>query len=131
MLLKLFIAFTLMPVIEIWLLMKISGFIGFFNTVLLVVTTGFLGAYLARMQGMNTMVRVRLSLQQGIMPAEDLLDTLLILIAGIVLITPGLITDITGLLLLLPVPRNSFKRFLRKTFDKWIMENKINITRYP
>ncbi len=99
MLLKLFLAFTLIPFAEIYLLIKVGAVIGAFNTVALVILTGFIGAYLARMQGMQTMFRVRSSLQQGNMPAEDLIDALLIFVAGIVLLTPGFLTDAGGLIL--------------------------------
>ncbi|EMS79108.1 MULTISPECIES: FxsA family protein [Desulfotignum] len=131
MLLKLFLCFTLIPILELYLLIKLGTVIGGFNTILLVILTGFAGAWLARMQGMVTMLKVRMNLQQGIMPAEDLMDGLIILIAGLVLITPGLITDVAGLLLLWPVTRNRFKRFLRKKFDELQAGGNINITRYP
>jgi UPF0716 protein FxsA len=92
--------------------------------------TGFAGAWLARLEGMNTMIKVRMNLQQGLMPAEELIDALIILIAGLVLITPGLMTDAFGLMLLWPVTRNRFKRFLRKKFDKMQSRGDINITRF-
>ena len=130
MLLRLFLCFTLIPVIELYLLLKVGTIIGGFNTILLVILTGFAGAWLARMEGMNTMLKVRMNLQQGLMPAEDLMDALIILIAGLVLITPGLMTDVFGLLLLWPVTRNRFKRFLRKKFDEMQSRGNINITRF-
>jgi UPF0716 protein FxsA len=104
--------------------------IGGVNTILIVILTGFAGAWLARMEGMNTMMKVRRNLDQGIMPAEDLMDALIILIAGLVLITPGLMTDVFGLMLLWPVTRNAFKRFLRKKFDEIQAKGNINITRF-
>jgi UPF0716 protein FxsA len=131
MLLKLFLAFTLVPVVEIYLLIKVGGHIGALNTVALVIATGFAGAYLARLQGMQTMFRVRSSLQQGIMPAEELLDALLIFAAGIVLLTPGFITDLFGLLLLIPDTRLLFKRYMRKKLDAWMQEQDVRIDRFP
>ncbi len=130
MLLKLFLCFTLIPVIELYLLIKIGTILGGFNTILLVILTGFLGAWLARMEGMNTMMRLRTNLNQGLMPAEELIDAVIIFVAGIVLITPGLITDIFGLLLLWPLTRNKFKRMLRKKFDEMQLQGDINITRF-
>ena len=130
MLFRLFLCFTLIPVIELYLLIKVGTLIGGFNTVLIVIITGFAGAWLARMEGINTMLKVRTNLQQGIMPAEDLLDAVIILIAGLVLITPGLMTDAFGLMLLWPVTRNKFKRFLRKKFDELQAKGNINITRF-
>jgi UPF0716 protein FxsA len=128
MLLKLFLAFTLIPVIELYLLIKIGTVIGSLNTILLVILTGFAGAWLARLEGMNTMLKVRRNLDQGIMPAEELIDALIIFCAGILLITPGILTDFSGLLLLWPVTRAKFKQFLRKKFDAMSRKNDINIT---
>ena len=131
MLLKLFLAFTLVPVIELYLLIKVGAVIGSFNTVLIVIITGFIGASLARMQGLQTMTRVQKSLQQGIMPAEDLIDALIILVAGIVLLTPGFITDGTGLFLLFPATRYHFKRWLRRKLDQWVKNQNVQSHRYP
>ena len=131
MFLKLFLAFTLIPMIELYLLIKLGAVIGAFNTLLLVILTGATGAYLARLQGLQVMFRVRERLQQGEMPAEDMLDALIIFIAGIVLLTPGLLTDMAGLLLLLPSIRFRFKVWLRQKLDLWTQNRKISISRYP
>jgi UPF0716 protein FxsA len=127
MLLKLFLAFTLIPFCEIYLLIKIGNYLGAFNTILIVIVTGFLGAYLAKLQGIKTMMRVRESLNRGELPAEEMLDALLIFVAGIVLLTPGFITDVAGIGILVPNTRSWFKRWLRKKFDQWISENKANM----
>jgi len=131
MLLKLFLAFTLVPVIELYLLIKVGAVIGSFNTILIVIVTGFVGASLARMQGLQTMTRVQNNLQQGIMPAEDLIDALIILVAGIVLLTPGFITDGAGLFLLFPATRYYFKRWLRRKLDQWVKNQNVQFNRYP
>lgn len=130
MLFRLFLCFTLVPVAELYILIHLGGIIGGLNTVILVILTGFIGAYLARMEGLNTMIKVRQNLSQGIVPAEELMDAFIILIAGLVLITPGLLTDIAGLLLLCPPTRNKFKRFLRIKFDEMAANGSINITRF-
>nr|WP_320013337.1 FxsA family protein [uncultured Desulfobacter sp.] len=130
MLFKLFLFFTLIPMAELYILIHIGGIIGGLNTIILVIITGFIGAYLARMEGLNTMIKVRQNLDQGHMPAEELLDAFIILVAGLVLITPGLLTDTAGLLLLWPLTRNKFKRFLRKKFDEMAANGSINITRF-
>ncbi|MCG6947131.1 MAG: FxsA family protein [Deltaproteobacteria bacterium] len=117
---KLFLAFTLIPFIEIYLLIKIGGQIGAFNTVLIVILTGLLGASLARLEGIKTMTKVRDSLNRGDLPAEEMLDAMLIFVAGVVLLTPGFITDLTGLALLVPKLRYRFKRWLRRKFDEWL-----------
>ena len=120
MFLKLFLAFTLVPFIEIYLLIKIGAQVGAFNTILIVILTGLLGASLARLEGIKTMTKVRESLNRGELPAEEMLDAMLIFVAGVVLLTPGFITDLTGLALLVPQARFWFKRWLRKKFDEWL-----------
>ena len=130
MLLKLFLAFTIIPFLEIYLLIKIGSYLGAFNTVMIVVLTGFLGAYLARLQGLLTMIKVKKSLNRGEMPADALLDALLILLAGIVLLTPGFITDIAGLMILNPKTRAWFKRWLRKKLEVWISKNRLDVHYY-
>jgi len=127
-LLKLFLAFTIIPFIEIYLLIKIGSYLGAFNTVIIVILTAFFGALLARYQGFKTMLRVRESLERGEMPAEELMDALLILLAGIVLLTPGFLTDLAGLIILVPSTRLMFKRWLRKKFDAWSSQKRIDIT---
>ncbi len=129
MLLKLFLCFTLIPVIELYLLIRMGNAIGGIETIAVVIATGFFGAWLARMEGINTMLRVRTSMQQGNVPAEELIDALIILIAGIVLITPGLLTDCAGLLLLWPASRNTFKCFLKNKFNEITRNASINITK--
>lgn len=129
MLLKLFLAFTLIPALEIFLFIEIGKTIGTLNTFMLVILSGFLGAYLARIQGIQTMHKVRDNLDQGILPAEELVDALIIFAAGIVLLTPGFFTDAFGLLLLFPPSRFHFKRFIRKKFDQWIQDGSIRFHR--
>ena len=125
---KLFLLFVLVPVAEIYLLVTVGGAIGALPTVALVILTALAGAHLARMQGMSTMLRIRENLDQGFMPAEELLDGVLIFLAGMVLLTPGFLTDIAGLLILLPATRNLFKQWLRKKFDEWRQNPNVHIT---
>ena len=113
MLLKLFLAFTIIPVVEIYLLIEIGSVFGVFTSIALVVFTGFLGAYLARIQGLQTLFRIQESLREGRMPSSELLDGLLIGIAGLVLLTPGFLTDTAGFVLLIPSTRNAIKYWLQ------------------
>ena len=114
MLLKLFLAFTLIPLVEIYLLIKLGQNFGAITSILLVIFTGILGAYLARMEGLRTLFRIQETIREGRMPGEELLDALLIAIAGLVLITPGFITDVAGFLLLFPFPRMLAKNWLKE-----------------
>jgi len=125
---KLLLLFILVPIAEIYVLVSVGGIIGPLPTIALVLVTATAGAYLARLQGLSVMMRIRENLAQGFMPAEELLDGLLILLAGLTLMTPGFLTDICGLLILLPVTRNMFKRWLRRKFDDWRQNPNIHIT---
>ena len=124
MLLKLFLAFTIIPIIEIYLLIEIGSMFGVLTAVTLVILTGFLGALLARMQGLQTLYRIQESLREGRMPSGELLDALLIVIAGLVLLTPGFLTDSVGFLLLIPATRNSIKYWLRRQIELRYMSNR-------
>jgi len=124
MLLKLFLAFTIIPIIEIYLLIEIGSIFGPLTAVTLVILTGFLGAFLARMQGLQTLYRIQESLREGRMPSGELLDALLIAIAGLVLLTPGFLTDSAGFLLLIPATRNSIKYWLRLQIELRYMSNR-------
>ena len=124
MLLKLFLAFTIIPIIEIFLLIEIGSMFGALTAVTLVILTGFLGAFLARMQGLQTLYRIQESLREGRMPSGELLDALLIGIAGLVLLTPGFLTDSAGFLLLIPATRNFIKYWLRRQIELRYMSNR-------
>ena len=114
MLLKLFLAFTLIPLVEIYLLIKLGQNFGAITSILLVIFTGILGAYLAKMEGLRTLFRLQETLREGGMPGDELLDALLIALAGLVLITPGFITDAVGFLLLVPFTRMLVKNWLKE-----------------
>ena len=124
MLLKLFLAFTIIPIIEIYLLIEIGSMFGALTAVTLVILTGFLGAFMARMQGLQTLYRIQESLREGRMPSGELLDALLIVIAGLVLLTPGFLTDSAGFLLLIPATRNFIKYWLRRQIELRYMSNR-------
>ncbi len=114
MLFKLFLAMSLIPALEIYILITVGSAIGALNTLALVLMSAMLGAWLARTQGLQTMLKLRENLNQGIMPAEEILDAFLIFAAGLMLLTPGFVTDAFGLLLLFPPSRMAFKRWLRR-----------------
>ena len=118
MLLLLFLLFTLMPLLELWLLFQLSGLFGFGTTVAVVLITGMAGAALAKWQGFLTMFRIQSDLRAGKMPAKAMGDGVLILVAGVLLITPGVITDIVGLSLLLPPVRTGVRKGLKHLLSK-------------
>ena len=124
---KLFLLFTLVPLTELYILLEIGAYLGALNTILLIVFTGLLGAYLARLQGIRTVHQISQNLASGIVPAEELVDAVLIFVAGVVLVTPGVITDVAGFLLLIPYTRTIFKRWLRKKFDRMVASGNFQV----
>ena len=121
----LILLFTLVPVVELALLLRIGGFIGFGATIAIVVFTGVTGAYLAKMQGLITLARIQEEVNHARMPTDKLFDGLLILLSGILLLTPGFITDLVGFLGLIPLTRSLFKRWLRRKTEDIIREEKV------
>ena len=128
MLFKLFVIFAVVPMIEIALFVIVGGEIGLLNTIAVVLLTAFLGAWLARAQGMMTLQRIQNSLAQGIIPADDMVDGALILAAGLVLLTPGFFTDALGFLILAPPTRPYFRRWLQRKFTELTSQGTTHIT---
>jgi len=114
----LILLFTLVPVGELVLLLRVGEHIGVGNTVFLVVFTGVIGAALAKMQGLLTMQRIQDNLGRGVMPAEEMFDGAMILCGGVLLLTPGFVTDILGLSFLIPFTRNLYKKIIKKHIQK-------------
>ena len=116
----LLLLFTVIPLIELSILIAIGTQLGPINTIILVVITAITGAWLARSQGISALWNIRNAISEGKMPAEELLDGLMILVAGVFLITPGILTDITGILLLIPQVRVIVKNLIKKRLQDWI-----------
>lgn len=107
----LFLLFLSVPVAEIYLLIQIGEVIGAGWTILGVVATASIGAWLVRLQGILTLHRAVKNLRKGETPAVELVEGLFLLVAGALLITPGFVTDTIGFLILTPRIRRSFTRF--------------------
>lgn len=116
MLFYLFAFFVLLPLVELTLLLWLGEATDWKVSVLLVIATGVIGAALARSQGSRAMRRVQAELQQGRIPADAMLDGLLVFAAGLLLLTPGVITDLIGVSLLVPFSRSLWKRLLAQRF---------------
>lgn len=114
MFLRLFLLFTLVPVFELWLLIRVGESIGAINTVALVIITGIVGAWFAREQGFKVMTEFQKNVQSGVMPGELVMEGIMILVGGIMLITPGIATDLFGLSLVMPFTRKPIGMFLRR-----------------
>lgn len=106
--------FILVPIIEIYLFIKVGSQIGAFNTVLVVLVTAVLGAALLRKQGVSAMQKVQTQLQRGELPATGMLEAMMLFFAGALLLTPGFFTDTIGFILMVPP--------VRKAIALWLIE---------
>ena len=109
--------FLTVPLVEIYFLIQVGQEIGAFSTVLLCILTAALGAILLRIQGILTLMNAREKLRQGEIPADNLLEGLILLITGVLLLTPGFVTDVIGFLCLVPSLRSMLaRRMLHRAF---------------
>ncbi len=120
MLLRLFLLFTLIPVAELAILIRLGGWLGLGPTLLLVLGTGAAGAWLARREGFRSFRAIQEELAAGRMPGEEMVHGVLILVAGIVLLTPGILTDLAGIVLLIRPFRRVLIARLRDRFTAGI-----------
>jgi UPF0716 protein FxsA len=107
-----FLVFFLTPIVEMYLLIEVGGYIGALPTIGLVMLTAVIGVALLRIQGFATLTRGLSRLQQGQLPAQELAEGLLLAVAGAMLLTPGFVTDAAGFVLLFPPSRVSVARWL-------------------
>jgi|TARA_B100001013_G_scaffold335921_1_gene254758 UPF0716 protein FxsA len=119
----LLILFLTVPLVEIAILIKIGKVIGAGYTIALVIGTAILGAALLRTQGISTLAKVQKNINRGQLPATELIEGLILLISGVLLLTPGFFTDMLGFLALVPILRQR----LAQTFFVNFIQNRINI----
>lgn len=127
MLFKLILLFTVTPIVELFILIKLSQITSIWTTVGLVFATGVAGAYLAKSEGRIILTRLKLEVSEGRMPGNQLLNGACVLIGGALLLTPGLVTDILGFSLVLPGTREIFKALVKRKIKKMIETGDINI----
>jgi len=116
--LRLILFFVVVPFVELFILLKLADLISGWYTFALVVFTGVIGASLARHQGFSVIQRLQAETQQGRLPTTTLVDALMIFIAGALLITPGILTDIFGFSLLIPGCRTVYRRWITAWLKK-------------
>ena len=124
---RLFLLFLVVPVIDLALLVAIGGRIGFWPTFGIAVGSALLGSWLARREGVAAWQRVQQKMVAGGVPGPELIDGLLILVAGTLLITPGFLTDLAGLLGLFPPTRAVLRRALRRRFEAAIAGGTVRV----
>ena len=118
----LIILFIFVPIVELALLIEVGQYIGTFYTVMLVIVTGLVGAILAKLEGLRVWHGLQNDLRQFKMPTSRMIDGVLILVGGAFLLTPGLITDVLGFLLIIPFTRFPVREYLKRRFLKKIKD---------
>lgn len=124
----LLLLFIALPAAELALLIEIGSRIGTFPTIGLIVATGVAGAAMARSQGLRVLQRVREEMSAGQMPADSLLDAVMILVASALLVTPGVLTDVFGFLCLVPGFRGLVKRGIVRRIRRAIEEGRVQMS---
>lgn len=108
------------PALEIWGIIKAAQWIGGFQTFLAIISTGVIGAFLAKKEGLRIWTRAQNEMQQARIPGQAILDGISVFSGGLLLLTPGFITDTLGFLLILPFSRRFFQYYMRNWLEKKI-----------
>ncbi len=119
---KILILFVIVPVTELYILIEVGKKIGSLSTIGIIILTGIIGAYLVKSQGFMILRKIQNDLNEEIMPGDSLIQGAIILAGGILLLTPGFVTDIVGFIFLIPVSRNIVKKYLLKWLQGKIKE---------
>ncbi len=118
MFIRLFLLFTLVPLAELTILIKIGSIFGVWHTIFVVIITGIMGAYLARNQGIRVMAELNTTFARGQMPTDPLIEGGLVLLSAAFLVTPGVLTDTIGFILVIPRTRKIVRDWLKKYLSK-------------
>ena len=118
-----------LPIVELALLLKLHERAGLGPTIFLVLLTGIAGAALVRRQGIAILFRIQHEMAAGNLPAPQMIDGIMVLLAGAMLVTPGLITDAVGFALLVPMVRGYIRDWLRKMLEQKVRSSYIEVHR--
>ncbi len=124
---KLFLLFTIVPAVELYLLIQIGERIGGLATLAMLLATGILGAALARAEGLRVLRTWQSSLAAGTVPPDGVISGALVLLGGVLLITPGVLTDVAGLLLLVPVVRRPIAHFVARRLEQAVAKGSVRV----
>lgn len=124
---RLFLLFTLVPLAELYLLITIGNVMGLVPTIALVAATGFAGAWLAKREGRKALANYQESLAKGQLPEDGIVSGLLLLAGGVMLITPGVLTDVFGLAMMVPPIRRATAELVKKRAQKRIESGDIKV----
>ena len=129
MFLRLFLLFTVVPAIELYLIIKVGSVIGALNTIFIIIFTGILGAYYAREQGFRVVNNIQRKMQEGAVPGDDLVNGAMLLVGGAFLITPGFLTDFAGFSLIFPPTREAIKVGVKRYLEKRVRQGQVTVHR--
>jgi UPF0716 protein FxsA len=124
------IAFVVIPLVELYLLLWVGSLIGFWPTVGITVVTGLLGGTLAKREGIRVYRQWRSALDEMRAPETGIVEGMLVLLGGALLITPGVLTDITGLLLLVPLTRRPIAARVRRAVDARLAAGQLQVASF-
>lgn len=122
----LLILFTLIPALEFYILYTIGSQIGAFNTFLIIILTGFFGAFLAKLQGLSVLIDIQKTLARGQIPTKEILHGFVVFGGGLLLLTPGFLTDIFGFLMIISGTRHLIVTFLMLYFKRAIARGSVS-----
>ena len=119
--------FMLIPIVEMWILIEVGGWIGALPTIGLVVLTATIGLSLLKQQGLSTLMRGRRKMDEGAIPASELASGVMIAVGGALLLTPGFVTDAVGFALLIPQTRQWLLfKLIDRYRDKIVIEGEFH-----
>ena len=124
---RLFLLFTAVPLLELMILIELGRTMGLSATIGIVLLTGAIGAWAARAQGFYVLGQIQSELNTGQLPAEQLVDGAMVLVGGVLLITPGLLTDSVGFALMVPAVRRVIREMLMRKFQGMIKDGRVQI----
>jgi UPF0716 protein FxsA len=122
------VAFVSVPLVEIWTILQAGRLVGPWWTIALLVASGVVGGWLVRREGGRAWRALRETLGRGRMPAQELADGALVLVGGTLMLTPGFLSDVVGILMILPATRPVARRLLTRTLERRLV-GAVNVRR--
>jgi UPF0716 protein FxsA len=122
-----FLLFTIVPLLELYILFVIANIINWKTTFIIVVATGIIGAYMAKRESKVVIRRIRRELNEGRIPGDELINGLCVLMGGAFLLTPGMLTDAAGFTLIIPSTRVLYKNYIKDRFSEIVRKRSMNI----
>ena len=127
MLIRLLLLMTIVPAVELWLLLQIGARIGTPETIWLIIMTGIVGAWLAKREGLSVIRKIQEEATEGLPPGDRLVEGLMVLVGGVLLLTPGVVTDLTGLMMIFPLSRKPIAKIAKTWLSARVLVDGVHI----